>query len=307
LNIFPSDINTDYRHIAKPWPLCEIFLIGIETFIYTNMENKEFPFFTVIGVGLLITCSLMFFVGPEMIQAKYYYADSKDRGPIGDAFGGTLSPVIAWIAAVLTFVAFYVQYRANEQQKIYIKQQRFEDNFFRLLDNHQQIVGSFDLRDEKDVSRVLAQGRECFKRMYKQFVRMHRRIYKSDDSIDAVNATYHIVQENHKADLHHYFRFLYHILKFVRNSEIPDSEKQKYASILRANLSAYELIFIFYNGLHDYGVTHFKPLLEEFSFLKNLDYQLLLSQGHQNEYHKLAFASSSERTMLINDWKRLVR
>lgn len=266
-----------------------------------KLKNNEYPFFFVVGVGLIITCSLMFFIGPEMIQAKYYYADAKDRGPIGDAFGGTLSPVIAWIAAVLTFLAFYIQYKANQQQYKYIRQQRFEDNFFRLLDNYQLIVGAIDLRDEKDASRVLAKGRECFKRMYKQFVRNHRRIHKDDNKIQAVNSTYHIVQENHKSDLHHYFRFLYHILKFVKNSDITETEKQRYVSILRANLSAYELIFIFYNGLHIYGRTHFKPLIEHFSFLKNLDFDLLLSPCHENEYNKLAFASSAERDILLKE------
>jgi hypothetical protein len=95
------------------------------------------------------------------------------------------------------------------------------------------------------------------------------------------------------------------MLKSIKNAEINDAEKFKYASILRATLSAYELAMIFYNGMHDNGKTHFKPLIEEYSFLKNLDDSLVLSmQQKLDNYHKLAFASSNERIYLLPKWEK---
>jgi len=264
-----------------------------------NTSNTLF----IVGLFLFITSFILFFIGPEIIQARYGTMSMQEKGEAGDNFSGTLSPVIAWVAAILTFAAFYIQYVANEQQKRYLQIQRFEDTFFRLLNNHQRIVESMDLRSIKDPTRIFSVGRDCFKRMYKQFLFKNDKLYAGDTNIKIVNQVYHLVQEHYKADLHHYFRFLYHILKFIKYSDIKEEEKYKYSSILRAALSPYELVFIFYNCLHEYGETHFKPLVEEFSFLKNLDFALLLNQNHRKEYNELAFASFEDRKVLFPKWK----
>lgn len=219
-------------------------------------------------------------------------------GQVGDTYGGTVGPVIAIIAAILTFMAFFIQFLANEQQRNYLKQQRFEDTFFRLLENHQKIVDSMDLR-KKDHT-TLSSSRDCFKTMFNRL--------KKDNAeqmdFDKINETYDKIQDRYKNDLHHYFRFLYHILKFIKNSDIKQSEKFRYAPILRAVLSPYELILIFYNGLHDFGNSHFKPLLEEFSFLKNMDESLLLNIVQKKEYDNLTFAKSEDRAKMYITWKQ---
>jgi hypothetical protein len=222
-------------------------------------------------------------------------------GVIGDTYGGTLGPTIAIVAAFLTFLAFWIQYIANIQQEKYIKQQRFEDSFFRLLDFHKKIVDSLDIRLKDDKSKVVASGNESFKNMYKE---MKIKLENQTD-IDLVNSAFDFVQDEYKHDLHHYFRFLYHILKFIKNSDTSESEKLKYSSILRASLSAYELVFLFYNCLHRFGNTHFKPLVEEFSFLKNLDQSLLFNRNQLGDsYHPLATSSSKDRNKHVKDWKK---
>ena len=44
---------------------------------------------------------------------KYF----SDTGEIGDTIGGITGPFIAIAAAGLTFIAFWVQYKANIQQR----------------------------------------------------------------------------------------------------------------------------------------------------------------------------------------------
>ncbi|MCH5715567.1 hypothetical protein [Niabella hibiscisoli] len=96
---------------------------------------------------LLITSALLFFLGPDFIQAKYYYLCSQEKkGQMGDAFGGTMGPVIAWIAAILTFAAFYIQYEANKEQRNQFAKQandtvieRFENRFFELIKLHRRM------------------------------------------------------------------------------------------------------------------------------------------------------------------------
>jgi hypothetical protein len=258
--------------------------------------NKKFDLRIILLFLFILTSSLfILFVGPEWVQQRYSSIVTESRGGMGDAFGGTIGPIVAWIASVLTFAAFYVQYKANIQQNKAIKLQRFEDTFFRLLENYQRLVETTDLRKRNDSSTIVAVGRGCFKRIYLNFKNKVKNKHLREVSIEETLDTYHKIQDYYKSDLHHYYRFLYHILKFVKNYEMDESEKFKYTSILRASLSAYELILIFYNCLHEHGETHFKPLVVEYSMLKNLDFALLIDPSHKQMYHDLAFASSTDR------------
>ncbi|MNG00741.1 hypothetical protein D3C84_836880 [compost metagenome] len=205
------------------------------------------------------------------------------------------------IAAYLTFLAFWVQYRANKEQEKYIKQQRFEDTFFRLIDLHRRNLDTIDIREKNDETRIIATGTDSFRSMYEDF----ERGLKKSNEISKINETYDILQTHYRHDFHHYFRFLYHMLKFIKNSDIKEDDKHKYASILRAMLSAYELVFVFYNALHPNGNTHFKPLVEYFSFLKNMDKSLLFNQEQINDFHKIAFSSSKERKDWLKDWLKI--
>jgi hypothetical protein len=226
-------------------------------------------------------------------------SSAERTGQIGDTFGGTLAPVIAVAAAVLTFLAFWVQLWANLQQKNYIRNQRFEDTFFRLIDTHERMVDAIDLRDDKDMTRVKATARETYKYMHVELVKLTKK--KTD--VEIIKASYHNTQEKFKHDLHHYFRFVYHILKFIKRSELSIEEKYTYSSMFRGMFSAHELSLLFYNGLHPFGAK-LKPLLEEFSFLKNIDDSLVLNEDLWNEYDPLVRAGSEDRKEFFKKWKQ---
>lgn len=69
----------------------------------------------------------------------------------------------------------------------------------------------------------------------------------------------------------HYFRYLYRILKFIDETELIDeNQKYRYSSMFRAQLSEFELVLIYYNGLSSVGKDKLKPLLEKYSILKNI-------------------------------------
>ncbi len=128
------------------------------------MTRKSVLFITL--VFLLITTTLLFFIGPEFIQARYYELDIKDKGPMGDAFGGTLSPIIAWIAAILTFLAFYIQYESNKKQRKQFKKQaedtaieRFESRFFEMIRLHRENVEELNIQN-------IIRGRTVFTPMF---------------------------------------------------------------------------------------------------------------------------------------------
>jgi hypothetical protein len=102
---------------------------------------------------------------------------------------------------------------------------------------------------------------------------------------------------DYQSELAHYFRNLYHIVKFVNEAEvlkrndaaIDYKERRRYTSLVRAQLSAYELALLFYDGLSKYG-EGFKPLIEKFGLLEHLDAEhLLLDPSHKAFYDSSAF------------------
>lgn len=241
-----------------------------------------------------------------------WHLETKDYGLLGNFVNGICAPILALATILLIFRTYILQREELSKTSIALSSQRFENTFFGLLENHQRIVEAMDLVKRTNPSIILATKRDCFKRIYRQLVSKHNKSGRTNSFSDIMK-TYNEIQNYYKSDLHHYFRFLYHILKFVKNNpEMDEEEKYKYTSILRAVLSPYELALIFYNCLHEFGVSHFKPLVEEFSFLKNLDDSLLIGesllQDEENpiKYHDLAFASSEKRIKLLSEWKMFI-
>jgi hypothetical protein len=173
-----------------------------------------------------------------------------------------------------------------EQNKT-LRQQRFESTFFQMLNLHHQIVNAIDFPHP-----VNTKGRDCFKHIYeKRFIIMCRNI-KNNERIDffGIGRTileYEKIFRENQSDFGHYFRNLYTITKFIHSSDTED--KQRYADILRAQLSSHELLLLFYNGLSDYGNIKFKPLIEKYALLKNMPQQVLIELAHIKEYNSSAF------------------
>jgi hypothetical protein len=89
--------------------------------------------------------------------------------------------------------------------------------------------------------------------------------------------------------LGHYYRNLYRIIKSIHEIEIKDFDKKYYAKLVRAQLSEYEVLLLFYNCIW-IGDNKFKILIEEYELLKGINYDKLIDRDrHQNLYLKTAF------------------
>lgn len=97
-------------------------------------------------------------------------------------------------------------------------------------------------------------------------------------TLTRMNEVYEVFYKQHEAELGHYFRSLYNVVKFVKNSDVTD--KRLYTNLVRAQLSSHELLLIFYNCLSGLGREKFKPLVKEFDLLKHLHTQILLDPTH---------------------------
>lgn len=200
-----------------------------------------------------------------------------------------------------------------QAQNITMRRQVFESSFFALLGAYQDNIKLLDIRSYKDHS-VIRQGKDCFESFFNNSVKSaFKRLSKGENGftnselnfrIEKIlnqpeyteltilrggvdnNATYSYVYFflEHQADVGHYFRTVYHLIRFVDESDLLDLEKRQFCRILRAQMSTYELLLFFYNGISPYGYKKFWPLANKYSFFQNLDTDLLLDQSHVKYY-----------------------
>ena len=102
---------------------------------------------------------------------------------------------------------------------------------------------------------------------------------------------------------------IYRIIKFVDETDLLPNNTEiryKYTSIVRAQLSRYELIWIFYNCLSGNGITKFKRLVENYSLLKNIRIELLATSEDRELYNKKCEENYIEQTTdFSKEYKRI--
>ncbi|GEP93713.1 Putative phage abortive infection protein [Chitinophaga terrae (ex Kim and Jung 2007)] len=87
----------------------------------------------------ILTLLVIFFGVPLLItQFSLWFTFDDSTGVMGDTIGGITSPLIGLVAAILTFFAFWIQFKANQQQRIDIRTERFESKFFEMLKLHKE-------------------------------------------------------------------------------------------------------------------------------------------------------------------------
>lgn len=174
--------------------------------------------------------------------------------------------------------------------------QNFSSNFFKLIDQHHKLVDNLasavtGITTEKKPS----VKRDFFDDLANRIARDFQALSTGDTgSIDETLAAsaegktgkellmniydhyFHI----HLSDLGHYFRNLYHIIRFVERSSLRRNSKTEYVKMLRAQLSNYELLLLAYNGMHEYG-SNFHTLLEKYELLKNLNNERRIPAGYE--------------------------
>ncbi|NVJ47271.1 MAG: hypothetical protein HWE07_09090 [Cytophagia bacterium] len=268
---------------------------------------------------ILFIIGLIFFLWQDFKVDLNNTINSTKFGQFGDFIGGIIGSMWALSGVILFYVAltdqrkdmvtntkvlktqvealnhqrkeFELQRKELEETREIFKQQhktqvnqRFENTFFQLLRNHNEIVNSLDVRKVKSGD-VTNTGRDCFKSFYRHF---EEALSTEKIGKDVILNSYIETYNTFEADLSHYFRNLYNIIKFIDQSGVDN--KKTYTNFVRAQLSNYELDFLFYNCLTKNGKEKFKPLVESYSLLKNINKSHIIG-GSQlvNLYSSKAF------------------
>lgn len=200
------------------------------------------------------------------------------------------------------------QRKESKLQNDTLKHQRFENTFFQMLNLQQEIISglyySYEKRviitKETDRGREIEEKKEPRQVIGREFFRfsfedaLHTHMKQEYRGMRGILEQYNIdVYESSNTPTYydHYFRNLYRIIKFVDESSLIKGfeERYHYTSIVRGQLSRYELIWLYYNGLSRYGDQYFKPLIERYALLKNIREDLLVSRTIFNLYEDSAF------------------
>lgn len=136
--------------------------------------------------------------------------------------------------------------------------QSFESTFFKLLETFRGIVNATDSgRGEKAVT-----AQDAFKAIADQLD------YFRNFPNGSPEQAWKSVANNHHNDLNHYFRFLYHTILYVHESDIKN--KYFYIRLVRALLSESELLLLAVNCQYGDGKEKFLNLVEEYALLHNM-------------------------------------
>jgi hypothetical protein len=279
-------------------------------------SNNKKPKIIKISVGLFIFIVGLWVLAWYFLLNNPYLVKWEERASFGEMFG-VINALFAGLAFAGVIITIYLQtqelalqrqelvYTRNEIrgqkeqlaiQNATLQQQSFDNKFFQLLNFHHNIVNSIDISKKTNVGFKVTKGSDCFTEMYENYKTEYNSTYANEKPIDVmqqINKSYNNFFKLYQNDIGHYFRNLYHILKFIDKSEITD--KRFYTNLVRAQLSTYELVLLFYNCLSQYGFEKAKPLIEKYSLLKSMPQSELIDippfrkEEHLKQYNESAF------------------
>lgn len=176
-----------------------------------------------------------------------------------------------------------------EAQNLTLKQQRFENTFFSLLNVFIGLIDSMEVTDARGAS---FRSKDCFTLLYHNFQTEYAKIQHDSQSADSQAlciAAYNQFANYRQMIVGHYFQTLYIIVKFIDESHV--NNKQTYVNVVKAQLSSSELNLLFYYCLGNYGSIKFKPYVEQFGLLENMMPSDLIRQDHKSLYKESAFTN----------------
>lgn len=185
---------------------------------------------------------------------------TKTAGSWGDSFGAfnALFGAFGFAAVSLTL---YLQFKANEQQRIDLHIQRFEATFFELIKLMRELRSEICFKTSSLAPSSLAEhlrsnepvyGTEAIRNSYSEITSILQVILKRKGDISKSQIAMIYIKVVHKRygySFSPYFRIIYSILQNILSDNIlAEDQKYYYARILRAQLSTQEIALLGFNS-----------------------------------------------------------
>lgn len=172
----------------------------------------------------------------------------------------------------------------NEKNQLLTQKNQFENIFFNLLTQQRQIKDGIKTSVYFEDGNVETSGSNFFDDLATRIkIDFESKTKTQEELIKLYNYWYTI----HNSDLGHFFRHLYHIVKFVDQSPyckaiINNSDflqNTDYIKILRAQLSNSEIVLLALNGLTKQG-EKFKKYIDDYKLLVNINLETELPEDY---------------------------
>ncbi len=225
--------------------------------------------------------------------------NAAELGQMGDFFGGTLNPILAFLSFCLLMITIKFQSKelkssteelkksskALKKQSKSLKVQNFETTFFNLINLHNKLVDNFSfekvtfgyiqktLKDNKESNfndKPIFYKEEAFKILCKDIEEESKTDALYFTKFNEVYNEYYIKKQN---IVNKYFENIHQIFKFISNSKFNKNEKKKYSDIFRVQFSQDELKLLFYHCINSKARNTLKPYIEKFSFFEFLIFE----------------------------------
>lgn len=244
------------------------------------MNNvRKFSVIEIIGLvslALAILASLLIYI-LTLIDLPFAKVP-EDFGIFGDYVGGIIGTLVGLIGIIFLYRTYRIQLDISSQQELKQESQQFESAFFALLgqqrDILQNISGEFvNNQGEKHIE----YGAKFMNTIREDLaIRLLELSYEPEilkkEKINIlkvrVNSIYLDLFKNHVEQLGHYFRHLYHLIKFIDSHCV--TSPQPYVDIVQAQMTTDELYLSAINGISHFGRKRFLPLLDKYRFFENL-------------------------------------
>ena len=258
------------------------------------------------GGGIVLVLTLLLYryglpYGRNGIAEPLPLAGESDAwGQFGDFVAGLGGTLVSFLALIAVVLAVRFQHRELKEARKGLEAQakssrisNWASAFYYLLEHLKTTT--------EEVVHHNARGREAFRQCYvalKNQMDLELRVgnYSGanlrDTGVRAIVRRH--IHENWSID--HYFATLFHVFKYIDESELSEQDKVFYSNLARSQLSTYEVLLLFYNCTTDPGETFFRPLVVEFGLLKHVDVtKLVHGEEDKSFYEESAFAGWSRR------------
>lgn len=272
----------------------------------------RFMFTAIICVLIVSLLYTLLILKTPQIFGEFNFSQS---GTFGDSWGALTSIFSAlgfcgvlWTLKTQNDAIRKVEEENSRKEKNEAKRD-FENSFFNMLNLLQIIINDMKVvnKSTKDVN---AKGRAVFLYFFTKFnsemksggnyrVTSKYNQQELNNIANKIGQQYSDHFENRSQNLSHYYRFLFNIYKFIDDAEIDDKAKKKYANILRAQISNYELVMLFYNCLSVDGKS-FKFYFEKYEVLDNLPVFKLAYRNHVLLVNKRCWGENKKALELFN-------
>ena len=230
------------------------------------------------------------------VSPRYpWQVDKSDLAAAGSFLQGAVGSLWSLAAFIFIYVTLKAQQEEIVKQQAASEQERFESIFFELLRIHHSLIA--DIRTDSPDEGRLVSGRACFRVFYTKLCQLYEEpsppgkssVQSREELILLhIDVAFQNLYQCFGGELGHYFRNLYHIIRFVDESRVSGAERKRYMKILRAQLSSKELLLFFYNGLSDVG-QKLKPLISKYALLEQLPEADLMKEHHVELYPVIAY------------------